>query len=137
MGPPPTILAPDTLRGVDDLVRANLEVLGELWFNRLLISTALVFVGLVLEFPEIWHDTVQAFRDIIHSCKPVKPLSPRLKLFGMVGWVLIVVGVGGEYVAETIVSRADGLVRKFDEILLADAQTRTSSANERASGLSQ
>jgi hypothetical protein len=55
-----------------------------------------------------------------------------MKLVGTLGWVLIVVGVTGEFVADSFVSKADGFVQKFDEILLADAQRKTGLASERA-----
>jgi len=55
-----------------------------------------------------------------------------MKLVGTLGWILIVVGVTGEFVADSFVSKADGFVQKFDEILLADAQRKTGFASERA-----
>ncbi len=42
-------------------------------------------------------------------------------------------GVGGEFIADSFVSKADGYVQTFDEILLHEAQTRTAFASERAS----
>jgi hypothetical protein len=129
---PPTVLAPDTLKGVDDLLRSDLEAFRDLWFDRLLWATGFVFVGLVFEAPEIWHDTVHAIRDLIHSCKPEKALSSKLKLMGTLGWVLIVVGVGGEFVAEGFFSRADGFVQKFDEILLAETTKAAGDAKQSA-----
>jgi hypothetical protein len=55
------------------------------------------------------------------------------KLLAFVGWLFIVMGVAGEYVADSFVSRADGYVQTFDEILLTETQTRTALASERAS----
>ena len=66
------------------------------------------------------------------SPQPNREISPWMKLAGTLGWVLIVVGVTGEFVADSFVSKADGFVQKFDEILLADAQRRTGAASERA-----
>jgi len=131
MGPPP-IPAPDTLKGIDDLIRSGFEAYRELWFSRFLISTGMVIVGLLFEAPEIKHETVKAVSELFHFCKPERPISAWTKLAGTVGWLLIIVGVTGELVAEGFHSRADGFVQKFDEILLADAQTKTGVAFERA-----
>jgi hypothetical protein len=128
---PPTTL-PDILRGVDDLIRSGFEEFRELWFTRLLVSTALVVAGLLFEAPEIWHESVEAIRALCHSCKPKRDIPAWMKLVGTLGWVLIVVGVTGEFVADSFVSKADGFVQKFDEILLADAQRKTGLASERA-----
>src|SRR5437016_11999088 len=100
----------EVLKGVDDLIRSNFEEFRELWFSRLLMATALVAVGLLFEAPEIWHDTVKAVRKLFHSEKPEKESHPWMKLAGTVRWVLIVVGVTGEFVLDRFVSRADGFV---------------------------
>jgi hypothetical protein len=131
MGLPPIPL-PDTLKGVDDLIRSGFEEFRELWFTRLLVSTALVVAGLLFEAPEIWHESVEAIKVLCQSCKPKRDIPAWMKLVGTLGWVLIVVGVTGEFVADSFVSKADGFVQKFDEILLADAQRKTGLASERA-----
>jgi hypothetical protein len=48
------------------------------------------------------------------------------------GWLLVVAGVLGEGVFEGAVSKADGLLQTFDDMLLADAQTQAAVAYERA-----
>ena len=45
------ISRPDTLKGVDDLIRAGFEAYRGSCFNWLLAATGLVVVGLVLEGP--------------------------------------------------------------------------------------
>ena len=65
-------------------------------------------------------------------CAGQLQLTCRVKLVVSLGWLLIVVGVAGEFVADSFVSKADGFVQKFDEILLADAQKKTGVASERA-----
>jgi hypothetical protein len=131
MGLPP-IPTPDTLKGIDDLIRLGFEEFRELWFSRLLISTALVVAGLLFEAPEIWHESIEAIRELCHSCNPRRDIPAWMKLAGTLGWVLIVVGVTGEFVADSFVSKADGFVQKFDEILLADSQRKSGFASERA-----
>jgi hypothetical protein len=128
---PPPIPAPDTLKGVDDLIRSGFEQFSELWFRRLLEATALVAIGLLFELPEIWHEFVEAIKELF-DCGPEKRIKPWAKLFGTVGWILIVVGVCGEFWAESVTSRADGFIRKFDEILLAEANRNAGAAADSA-----
>ena len=130
--PLPSVPMPDVLKGVDDLIRSNLEEFRQQWFVSLLIATGLVAIGLLLEAPEIWHETVKAVRKLLHSCAPETEAHPWTKLAGTLGWLLIVIGVTGEFVFDGVVSRADGFVQKFDEILLADAQHKSAGAYERA-----
>ncbi len=120
------------VKGLDNLVRSDFEAFRNIWFNRLLISTAVVALGLLFELPEIIHDSVEAIRKLRQSHKPTPQIRPWVKLFVSVGWLLIVVGVGGEFVADSFVSKADGIVQTFDETLIADAQRQTGLASERA-----
>lgn len=120
------------VKGLDDLVRSDFETFRGIWFNRLLISTAVVAIGLLFELPEIWHESVSAIRDLRQ--KAVHEIAPWMKLLVSVGWILIVVGVVGEFVADSFVSKADGIVLAFDETLIADAQRKTGLASERAAG---
>src|SRR5438477_13061682 len=119
---PPPVSIPDTLKGVDDLIRAGLEGFSADWFWRLIEFTFLVALGLLFELPEIKHETIASVKEICHCPPDDRKLSPYAKLAATLGWVLIIVGVVGEGVAEGFLFKADGLVLKFDEILLADAQ---------------
>ena len=127
---PPEISRPDALKGVDDLIRASFEAFRNTCFGWLLISTGIVVLGLLLELPEIWLESKNAVLALQHS--PERHIPAWVKLVVSLGWFLIVVGVSGEFVADAFVSKADGFVQKFDEILLADAQKRTGLASERA-----
>ena len=122
---------PDTLRGIDDLVRVDFEAYRDFWFHQLLFATLLVVVGLVLEGPELWYEITSIIR-IPKFTTPEKHAPNWVKLLAIIGWLLIVGGVAGEYVADSFVSKGDGFVQKFDEILLADAQKKTGAASERA-----
>lgn len=107
-------------------------------FNWLLAATGFVVVGLVLEGPELWHDIASVvrhwnFNRRFHFSLPEERAPDWAKVLAAVGWLLIVVGVAGEYVADSFVSKADGFVQKFDEILLTDAQRQTTLANVRSS----
>jgi hypothetical protein len=132
------ISRPDTLRGVDDLIRAGFEAYRGSCFNWLLAATGLVVAGLVLEGPDLWHDITSIVRQWrfnrrFHFSLPENHAPNRAKLAAFVGWLFIVVGVAGEYVADSFVSKADGYVQTFDEILLTEAQKGTAFATERAS----
>jgi len=136
--PPTPIPRPDTLKGIDDLIQAGFETYRGSCFNWLLAATGLVLVGLVLEGPELWHDITSIARHwpFTRGFKfslPGEKDSNRAKLIAAIGWLFIVVGVAGEYVTDSFVSKADGYVQMFDEILLHESQTRTAFANERAS----
>jgi hypothetical protein len=119
---------PDTLVGIDALIRSELEGFASNWFWTLLIFTFLVALGLTCEFPEIWHDTLDALRKICRFPAVKEKLPPWAKLSGTFGWALIIAGVIGEGVAEGFLYKADGLVLKFDEILLQDTTGKSNSA---------
>src|ERR1700685_3743693 len=107
---PPPILRPDTLKGIDDLIRAEFIAFRETCFNWLLAATALVVAGLVLEGPELWHEISAItrhwrFRRRFHFSLPEEHTPNWAKLLAFFGWLLIVVGVAGEYVADSFVSR--------------------------------
>jgi hypothetical protein len=127
---PPTASFAEIAKNIDDLVRSDFESFRNIWFTRLLISTAIVAVGLLFELPEIWHESVGAVRELRHT--PIHEIAPWMKLLVSVGWLLIVVGVGGEFVADSFVSKADGIIQTFDETLIADAERQTGLASERA-----
>lgn len=128
--PPILLIIPN---GLDDLVRSEFEAFRDCWFNWLLFWTAIVALGLLCELPEIWHDTGDAIHALLN--RPKRPeIAPWMKLLVSVGWLLIVVGVSGEFVADSFVSKADGIVLTFDETLIADAQRKTGLASERAAG---
>lgn len=120
-------ISPVIPRGLDDLVRSEFEAFRNGWFNCLLFWTAVVAVGLLFDLPEVWHETVGALG------KPRRSeIAGWMKLLASVGWLLIILGVSGEFVADSFVSKADGIVQTFDEILIADAQRQTEVAKIRA-----
>jgi ABC-type lipopolysaccharide export system ATPase subunit len=131
----PTLPAPMLIlnlpKGIDDLIRADFEAYRNFWFAWLLISTGIVALGLLLELPEIWHDSVKAVREMRHSFIQTAEVVPAVKLSVSLGWLLIVIGVAGEGVCEGFFSRADGFVQQFDEILLTE--TNRSAGTARAS----
>jgi len=128
----PTFATLLTMPSLDDLVRSDFESFRNSCFGWLLFSTGVVAFGLLFELPEIWHDSVSAIRSLRKQPQAKTEIPPWVRLLVSVGWLLIVVGVVGEFVADSFVSRADGIIQTFDETLLADAQRKTSLAGERA-----
>lgn len=134
-----SIRIPVALKGIDDLIRAGFESYRDSCFNWLLVATGVVVIGLFFEGPELWKEIGSIighwrFERRFHFHLPEERTSNKTKLLASVGWLLIVLGVSGEFVADSFVSKADGYVQQFDEILLADAQRQTELAKIRAGG---
>jgi hypothetical protein len=125
---PPEISRPDVLKGVDDLIRVSLEAFRNACFAWLLISTGVVVAGLLFELPEIYLESINATRQLLHPDRAERHIPPWVKLVVSFGWFLIVLGVAGEFVADGFVSRADGFVQKFDEVLLAETKRNAGDA---------
>jgi hypothetical protein len=86
-----------------------------------------------MEGRELWYDITSIvigwrFKRRFHCSLPEVHAPNSAKLLAVVGWIFIVVGVAGEFVADSFLSRADGYVQKFDEILLADTTAKSNSA---------
>jgi hypothetical protein len=85
--------------------------------------------------PEIFFSVRRKRRERSWGIALLKTDIPEwLKTVAFVGWFLVVLGVAGEFEADSFVSKADGFVQKFDEILLTDAQYQTELAKGRAGG---
>ncbi len=145
---PPSLLSPldSALSRLDDSIRVDLRNIRDEYFVWLLILAGLVAIGVILEGPEI----IQEIRHLLDRLKnwgrtrlkldsrsgmPIAKKEhklDRVKLFGALGWALVSVGVGGEFVCDKLVSDADALLQHFNEILLTETQRETARANERA-----
>ena len=84
-----------------------------------MISSGVVALGVVFEGPEIVRETVGVIR---RSSEPKRKTPSWITLLALVGWLLVVLGVAGEGIAEALVSKADGLIQTFNDIVLTDAQ---------------
>jgi hypothetical protein len=60
---------PDTLRGIDDLIRSNLETFAAYWFWRLIAFTAVVAFGLFLELRAKESNSSRFFIGLIHRVR--------------------------------------------------------------------
>src|SRR4029077_3005695 len=96
--------------------KAQLKHLRDWNFDCLLGCTAVVGVGLFMEAPEIAHDMWGLFRRKSIALKYwLTPSMDRneyhlpnwMKALSAVGWVVIVLGVGGEGVFEAYVAKYD------------------------------
>jgi hypothetical protein len=137
------MLPPTHAKYIDDLMRADLLCWRDLWFGWLLLSTKLVVVGLILEGPELIHELISV-RGRVRIEKSGASLqeshtSDWVKIVALLGWLLIVGGVAGEWITDAVISDADGSIQAFNNVLLAettkeagDARQKAGEANERA-----
>jgi hypothetical protein len=89
-------------------------------FLWLLISSALVAVGIGFEYPEVKLE----FKRWLRARKRtwiVDPDSPgRVPLWALIGFLIVIIGVAGEGVFEGILGIEDTAIRKIDEQALKD-----------------
>jgi hypothetical protein len=125
----------EILRDLDELVRTDLQGLRDSYFHWLLIATWAVLIGVLVEGPEVVRDLRDGFlmwrkRPPAHSHHPFWIL-----ILSSVGWFLISVGVVGEGIFESLVSKGDVLVQTFNDILLGAAERQAADAILRAQKL--
>jgi hypothetical protein len=129
-------------RVLDESIRNDLQRIRDVYFVWLLVCTALVAVGVLLEETE----SIPLRKTRFNISTGIPVLSYRLiswkKRITTIGWILIVIGVIGEGIFEGCVSKADVLVETFNTTLLVAAQkeaeladVQSASANERAGEL--
>jgi hypothetical protein len=123
------ISSPEMLRHLDGLIREDLLNLRDLYFEWLLIFCGFVVLGVILEGPEVVHET---FAMIRHTPALEKKTAPWITWLALIGWLFVVLGVAGELATDALVSKADGLVQTFNDILLADAERESAQAELRA-----
>ena len=117
------------LQLLDECTRTNLQELRNTFFDWLLISTALVLVGVIFEEA----DVTFTFKRV-RRCLPIRILLPMHRLdrwaktVSMAGRIVLLIGVIGEGVFEGLVSQADGWLQDFSNIQLAAAQRQASGA---------
>ena len=119
----------DGVRHLDDLIRTDLQNLRDSYFFWLLMSSLAVALGVILEGPELAYETAAVIRPSRNG-KRKKPLW--ITWVALVGWLFVVIGVAGEGVAEALVSKADGLIQTFNDIVLAAAERESAVAELRA-----
>ena len=138
-------VTPETIRKLDELVRAALQSLRDRYFLFLEISTALVLIGVILEGPDVWSESLDFLRKMGWLRPPEKvdakewwPLPPErnvrnwITACSAVGLFLVIVGVAGEGVFEALVTISDGELQTFNEGSIAGLTLQISEANAHA-----
>jgi len=118
-----------------DPTRDALQATADRWFHWLLISSAVVAIGVALE---AWEATIMLKR--WYRLKRGKEVAePNEKSWAIptsyLGLVLVVAGVVGEGVFEALVSKTDTALRAHDSQVLAQAETDAGDAKFRAAEL--
>lgn len=90
---------------LDESIKGGLEAARDLYFWLLVISTVVVFVGVVLEEAEGWLSYLKS----VLQLQPITEYRLTKKL-AKLGWILICAGVMGEGVFEALVAKADNVV---------------------------
>jgi len=134
------MLPPVQVKYIDDLMRSDLLYWRDLWFGWLLLSTKLVVVGLILEGPELIHEffsirgrvRVEAFGASLQESHT----PDWVKIVALLGWLLIVAGVAGEWITDAVISDADNNIQAFNNALLAEAAKEAGDAKSSAQGAS-
>lgn len=109
-----------------DMARAHLQEVHDAYFSWLRICVGVVVMGVALEGPEAWREFQSAFsREIKHHGRWIPALA-------FAGWILVVIGLAGEIVFETLVSQSDGTIRTFDANLIKAARIDTVAARGQA-----
>ncbi|HUI76837.1 MAG TPA: hypothetical protein VLY24_02950 [Bryobacteraceae bacterium] len=135
------------LRSLDDSVRIDLQHLHDQYFGLLLAATVIVAIGVAFEGPEIVRETRDVVTRFLTSRRdesttafwtgmPISEIEPQLNwrsLLSSFGWLLIVVGVGAEFVCDRLVSNVDALSQNFSTILFIAAQGQAATIQEEAS----
>ena len=122
---------PAIVHTLDEAIRLDLQNLRDSYFSWLLISAAIVVIGIVMEGPEILYEIREVVRRRFSGQK--SPDAPDwVSVVALIGWALVVLGVAGEVVAEGLVSRADSTLQTFNNILLSDAVKEAASAKASA-----
>jgi hypothetical protein len=135
---------------LDVSIKAELQHLRDSYFIWLLISSGAVALGILLEAPELAYEAVGIFKPRSTEPEyrttlelpaerpaytpPPEPKTPQwIATCAIVGWFLVLAGVGGEGIAEGFVASSDAKLQDFNEILTSELHRETDFALERAS----
>jgi hypothetical protein len=128
-------VTPESIRGLDEFVRTDLQEFRNSYFNWLLISTGVVILGVLLEGPELVWEVRELFlqrrlaKNIGLATRiPERQIPAWIILISLTGWLLVSLGVAGEGIFEGFASEADGLLQTFNNTLLSDTSGRASRA---------
>jgi hypothetical protein len=115
---------PELFRSLDEIVRSNMEITRDWYFGWLEIFTAMVVIGCILEVPEVIHE--------IWPAPLIERNLLRVRVIASIGLFLVIAGVAGELFFEARVSSYEGILQRFNEIILTDTQKETADAEAKA-----
>jgi hypothetical protein len=110
------------------------------YFNLLLLSTVVVAIGVVMEGPQVFEDIQEEIERFWHG-RPRLEIDKRThlpvtrhrfnwkKMIESLGWLLVAVGVCGEFALDSLVSQSDRQLQTFDNTVTG---FEIAAANERA-----
>jgi hypothetical protein len=119
-------LSPDAIKALEKAREGWLTARSK-DFPNLLLMTKLVAGGVILEGPELVYELWKVIRR--WRKRVVSEHAPSwITLIGLVGWVLVAVGVGGEFWVDAKVNSDDENVQSINITLLEDASASASQA---------
>src|ERR1017187_3711968 len=114
----------ELIRLLDVAVRTSFQSLRDVYFLRLEICTFAVVIGVFIEEGEYFLSWPRIRQKVpLRLLLPTHRFDKWVRRLSKVGWILILLGVGGEFVYEARVSRADGWLQEFNGILSTAQQT--------------
>jgi hypothetical protein len=119
-------LSPEAIKALEQ-TRQTAESARVKDFGYLLLATKLVAVGVVLEGPELVHDAWSMIARWLKR-KTSDHTPSWITVVGIIGWLIVSIGVAGEFWVDEWVNSDDEKVRIVDEQLLQDAQSSASRA---------
>lgn len=100
-------------------------------FPRLLLMTKLVAIGVILEGPELVHGLFNIVKRARN--RPTREHPPNWIAFvGLVGWILVAIGVAGEFWVDGRVNSDDDNIQSINITLLQDAGASATQARSDA-----
>ena len=125
-------IQPQLLQELDASVKSGFQSLRDSYFRDLIICTVALGVGVVaeeLEYILEWRWFVRLIRVFsVRILSPKHRLDSWVRHVSMIGWIVVILGIAGEGLFETLVSRADGWLQDFSNIALAAAQRQVADA---------
>lgn len=123
---------PEIIRRLDEAIQLDFQAARDDAFFWLLIASSAVALGVILEGPEIVHESTRAIRRLLFGAFKEKETASWIVLTGLLGWILVVIGVAGEGIAEGFVSRADARLESLNNSTFLAQQTEIARASDRA-----
>lgn len=123
-------LSPQAIKTLEDS-RIGLQDARSHDFSRLLLMTKLVAIGVILEGPELVYAIFNAVKR--WRKRSTGEHDPEwIIVLGLVGWVLVSIGVGGEFWVDGKVNTDDDNIQSINITLLRDAGASAAQARSDA-----